>query len=424
MIEVQKRPEYQSALTDIVDAVRRISEYTKEFASQVTESTVEGAGHSEALKIAQQNTKELLENFANNYSLDRLIDALKLLGDHLQHDDELRNYLKELQDFVLSSLKDSGFIRRGDYIEHGSQTIQKCRHILLEKYHDITKTIADELQKFNEALQEDKTTLQWKCDFENLMQDIFLDEKGRPTVKFELIKDFGKALPLVAEKLKFLPLPRIENCDDQYEYIFDNIVLHVSDIVPKHLHISFTTDINLDREDKEVVINTGVIEISKLRADARNIAFFYKKKGGLITMKDVGLVDFAIPSDGLRVYLKLLLGMPNEKEPDLKLNVLEAETNINELRLRLHDTRHDFLYVFLTPLVEKRLKRQLENIITENLKKSVGYVQENLNRLQEKASETYRASRENRTPPVSGEKLEQKKVWESPAFGTAKGREE
>jgi len=423
MIEAQKRPEYQSALTDIVDVVRRISEYTKEFASEVRENTAESASQSSSLKIAQQNAKELLERFANNYSLDRLIDSLNSLGDQIQHDEELRNYLKELQEFVLSSLKSPDYIQQTNYNEYGSQLIQRGRHNLLDNYHDYTSSIAEELRKFNDSLQEDKTTLQWKHDFENLMKDIFMDEKGRPTIKFELIKDFGKVLPLIAEKLKFLPLPRMENFDDQYEYIFDNIVLHVSDIVPKHIHINLTTDINLDREDNEIVVNTATMEMSKLRADARNIAFFYKKKGGLITMKDVGLVDFAIPSDGLRICLKLLLNMPSEKEPSLRLSVLEAETEISELRIRLHDTRHDFLYVFLTPLVEKRLKRQLENIITENAKKSVEFVQESLNRLQAKASETYRFSKEMNIPPVSGEKLEQRKAWESPAFHVA-GREE
>lgn len=49
--------------------------------------------------------------------------------------------------------------------------------------------------------------------------------------------------------------------DETYEYSFDNIVLHVSDIIPKHLHISLTSDINLDGDPNEVVQNTAIFEM-------------------------------------------------------------------------------------------------------------------------------------------------------------------
>ncbi|CAG8848351.1 28924_t:CDS:2, partial [Racocetra persica] len=128
--------------------------------------------------------------------------------------------------------------------------------------------ITEEAAAFNEGLQEDRTTRQWTHDLECLVRDIFLDEKGRPTIKFELVKDFRKILSIVAEKLRFIPLPKLENSDDTYEFSFDNTVLHVSDIVPRHLHISLTSDINMDRVEEDVVQNTAVFEISKLRADA------------------------------------------------------------------------------------------------------------------------------------------------------------
>ncbi|CAG8809419.1 20065_t:CDS:1, partial [Racocetra fulgida] len=78
------------------------------------------------------------------------------------------------------------------------------------KYGKITQKITDEAAAFNDSLQEDRTTLRWTRDLECLVKDVFLDEKGHPTIKFELIKDFGKILSMVTEKLKFIPLPRLE----------------------------------------------------------------------------------------------------------------------------------------------------------------------------------------------------------------------
>ncbi|RHZ83681.1 hypothetical protein Glove_88g26 [Diversispora epigaea] len=422
MIDIQKKPEYQESLSEIVHMVSRISDFTKELATRVNEPIAqEAAKQKDSLSIAQRNAKELLEKFANNYSLDKLISLLKEMGDKINHDVDLRNHLKEVQNFVLCSLSDSDFIQKHDYKEYGSRLIQDSRHFLLERYSETMKAIAKEIKNFNEALQEDKTTAQWRSDFEALISDVFLDEKGRPTFKFELIKDFGKILPLVAEKLKFIPLPRIENSDDQYDYIFDNIVLHVAEIVPKHIHFSFNSDINLERGEDDIVQNTVLIEISKLCADARNIAFYYKKKSGLISMKDVGLVDFSIPSEGLNICIKLLLSLPTDKESNTQFDVLEAEANIKELKLRLHETRHDFLYTFLTPLVEKRLKRQLEEIMNNYIRKSLEYLKENLAKLRQKVDEMQTDSQEN--PLISHQKHEQRKEWESRAFNMKRKEE-
>ncbi|CAG8547346.1 27062_t:CDS:2 [Dentiscutata erythropus] len=422
MIETQSSPEYQEALTDLVDVLSRFSDYTQEAAGHVVSTTKGTSNDIPSLKIAQENAKNLIENFANNKSLDDLICALKDMGTQIKNHEELHNYFKKLQHFVLSSLRDHEFVESTNYREEGSRLIENGRQLLLDNYRDTTQRIVDEASAFNEALQEDRTTRQWARDLECLIKDVFLDEKGRPTIKFELVKDFGKILSIVAEKLKFIPLPRLENSDENYEYSFDNIVLHVSDILPKHLHISLTSDINLDREANDVVQNTAVFEISKLRADARNIAFYYKKKGGLIQMRDVGLVDFAIPADGLRYYMKLSLDLPNADTQLTQFRVLEAETKISDLKIRLHDTKHDFLYMLLTPLAEKRIKRQVEGVITEQMKKAVGFIQEQIARVQQQMVEMQQRRAAMRatspTSPERDEKLKSRENWRTENYSS------
>lgn len=211
MTDVQRKPEYQDALSEIVRILSRISDYTQEVTNRVTETAAEGTNRQEdSLSIAQRNAKELLENFANNSSLDELTSLLKEMGNKINHDEKFRNYLKELRNFVLSSLRDAEFINKPDYKDDGSRLIQEGRHVLLDRYSDLTDKISSEVKNFNDALQEDKTINRWKQDFETLVKDVFLDEKGRPTIKFGLVKDFAKILPVVAQKMKFIPLPRIE----------------------------------------------------------------------------------------------------------------------------------------------------------------------------------------------------------------------
>jgi hypothetical protein len=39
---------------------------------------------------------------------------------------------------------------------------------------------------------------------------MFLDSAGNPTVKPQLLRDLSKLVPILAENLAYLPLPRIE----------------------------------------------------------------------------------------------------------------------------------------------------------------------------------------------------------------------
>jgi len=214
-----KRPEYQEALSNLINIVSRLTQQSKEVSGHVTGTAKSQVGESTdqtSLQKAQKNAKELVENFANHKSLDPLINALRELGKNIQADEELRSYFKELKEFVLSSLRDPQFVQETDYVQHGSRLIDRGRYLLLEKYSDLSNRISDEAISFNEALQNDRTTAQWTHDFENLIRDVFLDEKGQPTLKFELIRDFGKILPVIADKLKYLPLPRIE----KYDFIY------------------------------------------------------------------------------------------------------------------------------------------------------------------------------------------------------------
>jgi hypothetical protein len=67
---------------------------------------------------------------------------------------------------------------------------------------------------------------------------------------------------LVNHQVALLKLINIYySSDDEYDYIFDNIVLHVSEIVPKHVHMSLTADIDLDRPEQDHLQNTVVIDM-------------------------------------------------------------------------------------------------------------------------------------------------------------------
>jgi hypothetical protein len=389
MIEAHKNQQYQDAITELMDLISQLAQQTQQITQQLSDNVTgsqQDVKNMDSIQIATKNAKEIVENFANNQSLDPLIDSIKEFGRQMKNDQELRDYFKELREFIVKSLQDTQYVQNTDYTKYGSQLINTGRQILLEKYRGQTGDVQRQINSFNAAIQNDATTARWTNDFDNLINDLFLDELGNPTIKYELINDAAKILPVIANQLQYLPLPRIENSDEEYDFAFDNMVLHLPEILPKHVHFTLTSDINLDRESNNIVQNYAFFEISKIRADARNIAFYYKKKKGVINMNDLGLVDFSIPDNGLKFNIKVLLQLPTKDHPNLRFNVIEANTIIETLKLRLHETKHDILYKILTPLAENKIKKQLETTVTEKLKAGVQFLQESLQRLQAQVS--------------------------------------
>lgn len=88
------------------------------------------------------------------------------------------------------------------------------------------------------------------------------------------------------------------------------------------------------------------------------------------------------------------------------------------------------MYTILTPLVQNRIRHQLEYLITEKMKSAVQYLQENLKRLQSRASKLQENTniKDNViavTSAITGDtgvkqsdpnKLKAKEVWQSQNF--------
>ncbi|CAJ0895829.1 10930_t:CDS:2, partial [Entrophospora sp. SA101] len=262
IIEIQKKPKYQQAIKDLINVIPQITEKSSEFATHITQHIVvvgssstndqqkRGSTPSMSSSAVEQNTKDV-ESFADNRSLYPLISTLNDFGQKIKHDEDLREFLKDLEHFILSSLLEPEFVKKTDYIQQGSGVINKGRKLLLGHYCELTQTIVGEVQEFNKAMMEDKATMELKRDVDILIEDLFLNEIGQFTFKFQLVKDFSIILPRLAKRLEYIPLPEYEYSDENIEFNADNIVLHVQhELFPKHINIGLNAEIGLNRPEE------------------------------------------------------------------------------------------------------------------------------------------------------------------------------
>ncbi|KXS15670.1 hypothetical protein M427DRAFT_69813 [Gonapodya prolifera JEL478] len=377
---IGQREDFKRAWGDlgelVVNAAGNLRTAFDALSSTAKETTVEAQG---AAGKALQAAKELVENFAD-HPLDRLVVLTKELSDAIPNDPDLKSVLSDAYNLISRSHDQIMIQGKTSEIDEFTNNLMdltsRARSVLLGKYEEPVTSLLGEVQAVLENLSESRSSaamLKLGSDLEALARDMFLDDRGQPTLKPQLLRDLSKLVPLIAENLAYLPLPRIEQDDANVHYIFDNIVLKSTNILPSFVKMRTDTTINTRKPEGEMATSVVDITISNIQSSARDIVFYYNKKSGLITMSDVGLLDFDIVSrDGMSVHIVLEpqpltalagTGTPGNETEGEVLRLVRSEVKIDAIDMRFHDTRHDTLYTVLKPVTSTYLRRKVEEAL-------------------------------------------------------------
>ncbi|KAI9281303.1 hypothetical protein BC943DRAFT_363114 [Umbelopsis sp. AD052] len=395
LLEVHSSQEYQTALDDLIYIVRQIGEQGEQVGGQLKqahESTQEA--HGDHIDNVTQSSKQLVENFANGNSLDPLINSVREFGSHVKNDQEMRNYLTDLREFIHKSVRDTQFIQSEQYDQKASELLDRGQHEMKERYRGDTDRLLDQTKTFAQGFKDDVLNQKLAEDLQNLTKSIFLDDQGKPTFKYELFKDFASMIPVIAAQIEYLPLPPIENSDAEFDYKINNLVLRCSNVIPRYVKIHTETEVHMEppSEHSDRVQSSGKgtadisnqvsIQLSHVRADARDVQFEFRKKTGL-KVSDSGIADIHIPDRGLDVTMVVKNSTPNANSNVME--VVSVQCKLHELKLKMRDTKHDTMYKVLSPIINTAFKKNAEKAIAEELKKVLIRMDQRAGELQAKA---------------------------------------
>jgi len=393
--------EYQKAIEDLLDILSTLkaraasmtssaAEKAKTHAKALTEEEEERSAQQQHLSIAVKNAKSLVEHFANNRSLDPLYNELMELLRDMRQDRELDDLSSDMKRYILRALRDASFVDDAQFADQGRQLMDRTRDVVTSRYNQVVERIGSESQEFLQGFREDKMTMKLGQGVRELVNDMFIDsESGKPTLKMSLAKDVARLIPVIAQKVKFIPIPRIEDSDDHYEYAIDNLVVSATNIIPEHVRITTQTDLKKVPESsgKFDVNNLLAFTIQNVHAVAHRVAFYYKKKSGIARMADAGYADITIQGRGLDVGVILAAGNPHSDHRSFQ--VLRVDTLIHNISLTMSETKRDFFYKMFSPIVKSIVRKRLEEgiatgvmefmvafdkQITRSTKQSAGYV--------------------------------------------------
>ncbi|KAH9952567.1 hypothetical protein BGW80DRAFT_1420325 [Lactifluus volemus] len=396
ILECQKRDDYQESIRwllgmfeDYARHGKHIARHGKEAATQVVDDDV--------LRTSFTQIRTLLERFANGEGMDDIIDAINDLIDVAKHDEEFRQWFQSVDAYSRKVLLEPGYVLEPVCNSEGRQVRDSGRRFYDEKYKMHFDRLFDSIGTWFSAMGEDPLNKRFGDDWAHLTRDLLFDSEGSLKFKPDLWMDIRKViLPSIVDRVGHIPIPRIEYTDDTLDLVVENLTFQGRNLFPNivsieaHNIMKFSpyNTIN-DYNHHELTLTLGDIQ-----ADMRDVAFYFRKKGGIPKLTDSGLADVLLGGHGLTATVHVVSA---DKDKSSVFKVKAVHVKVDSLKFSIRDSKHDILYKTLRPLATGLIKKQIQKAVADAITTGMEYVDGQLVAVRSRVSEARASSDSSRT---------------------------
>ncbi len=331
----------------------------------------ESLGMSEPIRVGIQ-AKVFIEHWIG-CSLDPFLKSLEGISQSIMSDKEAENSLLNLSDWFKACLKEES-IDECKRKEEFKSYVSAVRTSVADKYRGDINHLMEETNVVVERAKRDELSVKLTSNLEDLFNHLFKDESGNLTVKPELWSDLKLILPVFFRHLRFIQIPELTVRDESVDFKASALTISIGELAPKRIQAHFYTDLDTAERDLGEVIGSDydlqslfIVEAGKIFAEARNVYFDLDKKS-FPSLSDSGIADLNIHGDD-GMTLRLVFGARRIGGAQGRVldtggfKLLRTRCNIDKLDLRLHETKHGWMYTVLGPLIRRQLKGKIEEAI-------------------------------------------------------------
>lgn len=169
--------------------------------------------------------------FADGKPLDDIADALQQVVDDVQDDPDLKEFYSDATNFLRRALTDKDFITSDAADAEAHQLYDRSQELLHERegrYRPDMERLFDEVKSFGDAITYDAENRRVIETSKKVFNDIvILDKNGFfKGIKRKVVRDiFDVMLPRFVGEVKYIPMPRIEYQDRDFDLILENVIL-------------------------------------------------------------------------------------------------------------------------------------------------------------------------------------------------------
>jgi len=190
-----------------------------------------------------------------------------------------------------------------------------------------------------------------------------------PTFKPHLVSDiFNVILPGTFDRIRYVPVPRIEYSDYQFDAIVENLVIEATNFFPTNLevHTDQVHRFRLHKYTDNVHKQIWTIKMSEIQADLKDVAYYIKRKEGFPKITDKGVADFYVGGSGLSAELRVALN--DAKGSNNVFKVISCRVKASNLKVHLKQSDYKFLFNIFSGTLLKIMMPVVEKIVSKKIR--------------------------------------------------------
>ncbi|OAD78793.1 hypothetical protein PHYBLDRAFT_86476, partial [Phycomyces blakesleeanus NRRL 1555(-)] len=362
MHQVQREPDYQKAIDFILYLFSTWGKNVVEAGKSAGNVASNATGNMESngnWSHAALEIKAIFEDWAQGQSLDPLLESIQKVFYDIKNDSKLHGYYEDVTGYLKRLLKDPGYVDSEQSTKDGEKLLRTGQKVTKGRYQHLFYDMLDESKEISRAMAEDPVALEINKRLRNIHKDLWLDSEGNPAFKPQLLTDMRKTLlPAILEQIKYVPIPRIEYSDPQFDVVVENVVLSGDTMLPNIFDIKmenfsrFSPKTNVSNVDRQSIF----IDMKEIQAVVEDVVFYYKKKTGFPKISDRGVASLIMGGKGISAAVRVT---SNSLNPRNTFQVTYCKCNVDDLKLNIKDSRHGLLYKTVHPMVIGIVRRQI-----------------------------------------------------------------
>lgn len=365
VLECQQHPDYSQAIETLLNLAEEYAGHSRSLA-QGGSGTVKDA--RAGLAQAESDLKTLIERFANGTSTDDLFESINQIYRDADQDRELKDWFKAMDRYVRRCLLEQGYILDDDSNQEWNHLYDHGRYLLREKYRAHTDRVLDEIKFLADQFDQDPQNKRFAESVQKLFTDLGNDENGKPTFKPHLLKDLSEVIiPSLFENVAYIPVPRIEYSDPQFDAVIENLVLESDNFMPNVLEINSE---NYFLWGRKKIANkhkqSFEVKVAGIQLDLRDVAYHVKRKQGFPSITDTGVADILLAGDGFSFKMKLSSADKKDKQNFFKID--KVDVDIKHMSVKLKKSNHKLLFSIVKPIMLKVLRPALQKAVEQAIK--------------------------------------------------------
>jgi len=250
------------------------------------------------------------------------------------------------------------------------------------KYAEELNDFLDKADKLVENIKNDEFIAVLRHHAGLVADDLsYVDQQGNVQLDTEMISKLRSVIaPVIAESLKYIPIPRIEENDESKHLWVDNIVLCGYDIIPDKIRIQLETDskISIRNIQTDKSHTRLLLTLKNIRTELKNLEFYYHKKT-FPQLTEHGRATLRLPGEGATLYITYYVEQrSDQKAPLFHKGSVHFQIHDFEVEFDKQTLSHEILVPILTSLFKTQLQKQIEQAVERNIGGLVNMIGEKL----------------------------------------------